>query len=302
MKLFSYLLRAALPLGLLTATTAVQAATVTDADGKTLSISAADLTRVLPLGGPVTETIYALGAGKNVIATDISAYYPAAVTKLPKVGYQRTLSAEGIIALKPTLVIATTEAGPPTTLAQLRAAGIKVLILPAEYTPEGSKAKISAIAKVFGTETRADDLNAGIDRDLAKAKSLFSRFKSRPKVMFIYARGPQGAQISGSGTSADAMIHLAGGVNAFGQAQGYKPLTAEAAVAAAPDVILMLSGGLESVDGIDGLLKLPGIAQTPAAKNRRIVALDDLYLLGFGPRLGRAVQDLTMQLHPELRH
>lgn len=287
-----------LPLLFLTATAAAQV-TVTDADGKPFTVK--DTSRVITLGGPVTEIVYALGAGKSVIATDVSSYYPEGVTKLPKIGYQRTLTAEGIISLKPSLVIATTEAGPPTTFAQLRAAGIPVLILPVEYTPAGTKAKISAIGKVFGKEAKANEINTLLERDTAKAAALFSRFKSKPKVMFIYARGPQGAQISGTGTSADAMITLAGGTNAFSSAQGYKPLTPEAAVSADPDVILMLSGGLESVGGMDGLLKLPGIAQTKAAKNRAIIALDDLYLLGFGPRLGRATYDLALKLHPELR-
>lgn len=287
-----------LSLTLMLGTVAAAQTTVTDADGQPFIVR--DTSRVITLGGPVTEIVYALGAGGKVIAADTSSSYPAAVTTLPKIGYQRALTAEGIISLKPTLVIATTEAGPPTTLAQLRAAGVNVLILAVEYTPQGTKAKISTIARVFGKEARAAELNATIDRDLAKAGLLAARFKSRPKVMFIYARGAQSAQIGGSDTAADAMIRLAGGVNPVGSVQGYKPLTAEAAVAAAPDVVLMLSGGLESVGGKEGLLKLPGIGQTPAAKNGRVVALDDLYLLGFGPRLGRAVQDLTLQLHPEL--
>ena len=292
------MLNLALLLGTVATAQTPTSVTVTDADGKPFTVH--DTSRVITLGGPITEIVYALGAGSKVVAADTSSYYPTAADKLPKIGYQRTLTAEGIISLKPTLVIATTEAGPPTTLAQLRAAGVNVLILPVEYTPQGTKAKISAIARVFGREAKAAELNAGIDRDIAKAGLLAARFKTQPRVMFIYARGAQSAQISGTGTAADAMIRLAGTVNPLGDVQGYKPLTAEAAVAAAPDVILMLSGGLESVGGKAGLLKLPGIGQTPAAKNGRIVALDDLYLLGFGPRLGRAVQDLALQLHPEL--
>lgn len=287
-----------LPLLFLTATASAQV-TVTDAAGKPFLVR--DTSRVITLGGPVTEIVFALGAGERIIATDTSSLYPNAVNKLPKIGYQRQLTAEGIISLKPTLVIGTTEAGPSTTIAQLRAAGVPVLILPVEYTPEGTKAKISALAKVFGKDSKAAELNAGIDRDLAKARVLFSRFKSQPKVMFVYARGPQGAQIGGTDTAADAMIKLAGGVNAFSNAQGYKPLTPEAAVSAAPDVILMMTLGLESVGGVDGLLKLPGLAQTPAGRNRAVIHMEDLHLLGFGPRLGRAVQDLTIQLHPELR-
>ena len=272
--------------------------TVTDAAGQRVTIR--DTSRVVTLGGPVTEIVYALGAGGRVVGADTSSLYPAAVGRLPKVGYQRQLGAEGVISLKPTLVVATTEAGPPAALAQLRAAGLNVLILPADPTPEGARAKITALGQVFGREARASDLNAGIARDLAKAQVLAARTAQRPRVLFIYARGLQNPQVSGAGTAADGMIRLAGGVNAVTGVQGYKPLTPEAAVAAAPDVILMLSGGLESVGGVDGLLGLPGLAQTPAGRARRVVALDDLYLLGFGPRLGRAVQDLTLALHPAL--
>ena len=286
-----------LPLLFLTAPACAQV-TVTDADGKPFTVR--DTGRVVTLGGPVTEIVYALGAGKSIVATDTSSYYPTAAAKLPKIGYRRQLTAEGIISLKPSLVIGTTEAGPPNVIAQLRAAGVPVLVLPVEYTPAGTKAKISALGKVFGRDAKASELNTLLDRDVAKAAALFSRFKSRPKVMFIYARGPQGAQIGGRDTAAHAMIELAGGVNAFGGAQGYKPLTSEAAVSANPDVILMLDKGLDSVGGIDGLLKLPGVAQTKAARNRAVVALDDLYLLGFGPRLGRATYDLALKLHPEL--
>lgn len=265
--------------------------TIKDAEGQTVEIT--DTSRVITLGGSVTEIAFALGAGQNVVAADTSSYFPAAVNRLPKVGYQRRLSAEGLIALKPTLVIGTTSAGPATTIAQLKDAGVQVLILPDEHSPEGAKAKMSAIAKVFAKEVKGQALTAALNRDLVKARSL--RLVNQPKVMFVYARGPQGAQISGSGTAANSMIKLAGGINAIQGVEGYKPLTAEAAVAAAPDVILMLGRGLDSVGGKAGLMKMPGIAQTPAAQNGRIVALDDLYLLGFGPRLGQAIQDLRQE-------
>lgn len=264
---------------------------LSDTEGNTVEVK--DISRVITLGGSVTEIAFALGVGKNVVAADTSSYFPAAVNKLPKVGYQRRLSAEGLIALKPTLVIGTTSAGPATAIAQLRDAGVTVLILPDEHSPEGAKAKISALAKVFGKEVKGQTLTANLNRDLVKARG--ARLVNKPKVMFVYARGPQGAQISGSGTGASAMIKLAGGVNAIQGVEGYKPLTAEAAVAAAPDVILMLGRGLQSVGGPKGLAKMPGIAQTPAARNGRIVALDDLYLLGFGPRLGQAVADLRKE-------
>ena len=130
--------------------------------------------------------------------------------------------------------------------------------------------------------------------------SLLQSARAQPKVLFLYARGQGALQVSGRGTAAEAMVTLAGGVSAVTGYEGYTPLTPEAAIAAAPDVLLMPARGLDSVGGIDGLLKAPGVALTPAGQERRIVAMDDLYLLGFGPRLGQAVRDLAVFLHPEL--
>jgi iron complex transport system substrate-binding protein len=249
----------------------------------------------------VTEIVFALCAEKQIIGVDTSSLYPAAGVKdLPKVGYQRQLAAEGILALKPTLILGTAQAGPATTLEQLRNSGVTVLILPSEESVVGAKAKITGIAKALRKDKEGAALVAVLDADLAKADALLKKATSKPKVMFIYARGAGTVQVAGTKTSAHEMILLAGGVNAVTGYEGYKPLTAEAAVAAAPDVLLLLSLGLESVGGNDGLLKLPGLDQTPAGQNKRIAAMDDLYLLGFGPRTGEAVLDLVELLHPEL--
>ena len=274
--------------------------TLTDATGK--SVTVMDPSRILTMGGAVTETVFALGLGQNVIATDNASFYPATVNKLPKTGsVYRQISAEGVLALKPTLIITTTEAGPPAAIEQLRAAGVPLLLVPAESTPEGAKAKISLIGKALGLDSKAASLNAGIDRDIAKAETLFRTMKSRPKVAFLYVQDAKTVLLSGGGTSADAVIKLAGGVNAMTGAQGYKPVTSEALVAAAPDVIVLPERGLGMLGGLPGLMKVPGVAQTPAAKTGRIIAMDDLFLLGFGPRTGKAVQEFTLRLHPELK-
>jgi iron complex transport system substrate-binding protein len=119
-------------------------------------------------------------------------------------------------------------------------------------------------------------------------------------VLFVYARGAGTVAVAGRATAADEMIRLAGGRNAIDEFDGFKPLTAEAAVTAAPDVVLMLARGIDSLGGADSVWAQPGLAQTPAARGRRLVVMDDLYLLGFGPRTGAAVSDLARQLHPEL--
>ncbi len=267
---------------------------VADARGKHRDVS-----RVVSVGGSLTEIVYALGATNGLVGTDTSSGYPEAATRLPQVGYQRRLSAEGVLSLNPTLVLATGDAGPPAAIAQIQSAGVPLLVVPNAHTVEGVKAKIRTIARVLGREEKGEELVRALEADLVRVREFMAGLAEKPKVLFIYARGQGTMMVSGSGTSAHTMIQLAGATNAVSGYENYKPLTAEAVVAVAPDVILMLLSGLESIGGVDGLLKVPGVALTPAGKHRRIVALNGLYLLGFGPRTGKAVLELARQLHPE---
>lgn len=274
--------------------------TLTDATGAEVNVS--DASRVVSLGGDITEIIYALGQADKLVAVDTSSVYPEEAAALPKVGYVRQLAAEGVLSLDPSLIIASADAGPPEVLDQLRQSGVAVFIVPGEDSIAGAKTKIAAVAQIFGAEALAEDLNRQIDLDVAEARLYTdaARASSKPRVMFVYARGAGTLSVSGTNTSAHAMIELAGGENAVTGYEGYKPLTAEAAVTAAPDVLLFLSRGLESVGGYAGLAELPGLALTPAYQAGRVLALDDLYLLGFGPRVGQAVKDLTLALYPEV--
>jgi len=251
---------------------------------------------LVTLGGDVTEIVFALGAGGDVAATDTSSVFPPAAAVLPKVGYQRQIPAEGVLSLSPTLVIASDEAGPPAALAQLRAAGVRVEIITAPDSPEGAVAKVERIATLLGRSAAGADVVSGLRADLARAAGRQPPLRP-PRVLFVYARGAGTVLTGGAGTSADEMIRLAGGHNAAADVVGFKPLTAEGAVAAAPDVILALSRGIDSLGGAEALWSQPGLAQTPAAQHRRLVVMDDLYLLGFGPRLGTAVLDLQQRLH-----
>ena len=272
--------------------------TVVDVEGK--SVTVADGSRIVTVGGPVTEIVFALGAGDKVVGVDSSSSYPPEVTELPQVGYQRQLAAEGVLAVQPTLILATDEAGPPPAVQQLRDSGVQVVMLKSEPSLEGAISKICGFAKALGLEARGEALAQKVRTQIAEAEALRASLTSKPRVMFIYARGAGALSVSGTNTSAHSMILLAGAENAVTDYEGYKPLTPEAAIAAAPDVLMLLSRGLESVGGIDGLLQLPGLAQTPAGQARRVVAMDDLYMLGFGPRLGSAVLDMTYLLHPEI--
>jgi iron complex transport system substrate-binding protein len=257
--------------------------------------------RIVTLGGAVTEIVFALGVGENIVAVDSSSVFPAQVGGLPVVGYQRRLSAEGVLAMSPTLILASDEAGPPEAIAQLQSAGTKVVIIESGHSADAARRKIRAVAAELDRVEEGERVVEQLSADLTAAEKLTASTTSSPRVLFVYARGGGTVAVAGDKTEAAEMIRMAGATNAVTGFEGFKPLTAEAAVAAAPDTLLFLARGLESLGGKEAALSLPGLGQTPAGQNGRVVAMDDLYLLGFGPRLGKASADLTRLLHPELQ-
>ncbi len=256
-----------------------------------------DGSRIVTVGGSVTETAFALGAGEEIVGTDTSSIYPVNATKLPQVGYQRQLSAEGVLSLKPTLVLTTDLAGIPNSLKQIENAGVKIEKIPNDNSVDGAKLQIKQIAKTLKREVKGEELIRNLDNDLAKAKQCKEKLNSKPKVLFIHARGAGTINVAGKKTAGDEMIKLAGGENVIKEFENYKPLTAENIVSVQPDLILMPERSLESIGGIEGLLKLPGISETPAGKTKKIITMDDLMLLGFTPRLGFAVNELCEKFH-----
>jgi iron complex transport system substrate-binding protein len=252
--------------------------------------------RVITLGSAVTETVFALGAGAEVVGVDASSVWPAEAASRAQVGYHRQLSAEGVLGLRPTHVLATDEAGPPAALSQLGAAGVHVVTLVATHDPVGASARIRAIGVAIGRRDESIRLATTLEAEFEAAARYVAADASRPRVLFVYARGAGTLQVAGRDNAADAMIALAGGVNAVTGFDGYRPLTPEAAVGAAPDVVLLTTRGATSVGGTDAVWALPGLALTPAGASRRLVVFDDLLLLGFGPRAGAGAQALAVAL------
>ena len=246
--------------------------------------------RVVSVGGALTEIIYALGAEKQLVAVDTTSLYPAAALQLPKVGYMRQLSAEGVLSMKPSVVLATTEAGPANVMTQLRDAKVSLEIVNADHSFAELRAKVRTVAKAVGRESEGQAFDTKLTKEMDDAQQWVAKQSSKPRVLFILSHTGS-PQVSGDGTAADAFIKLIGGVNVMTGFQGYKPLTVEGAVAAQPDVILTTSQGITAVGGADKLLSQPGLALTPAGKNKRVVAMEASYLLGFGPRLPQAVRE-----------
>ncbi|MBI0446112.1 hemin ABC transporter substrate-binding protein, partial [Deinococcus sp. DB0503] len=245
------------------------AASVKGADGVTVEVT--NPKRVVALNGTTVELIYRLGKQNTIVGTDITGTYPP--NKIPSVGHWAQLPAEGIISLKPDLVIGPADnfATPKNTtlVQQLRAAGVKVLVLPASDTGglDGVKTRLNLLAQVYGVPSAANALSKSFDTTLAAVKA--NRPKVAPRVIFLYAHSPSDATIYGTEGGANELIELAGGKN-VAPFKDTKPLTAEALAAINPDAIIMLERGLAAVGGMEGVLKMPGVAQTNAGKNRRV--------------------------------
>ena len=276
---------------------------VTDADDKTVIITSSE--RIVSLNGSTTEILFALGVGDKVVGCDASSSYPKGVKeKLPSIGYQYGLNAEGILSLNPTLIIGRDDVRPPQVVQQLRMAGVTVLLLKEPRSFEAAKQRLLTIGKAVGCEKKAKALTDALNADIKKLKTKLAVRKDEPKqkALFLYLRGTQTTLVLGTDTAPGAMFDIVGAKNAAGNIKGNKPMTAEAVITAQPDVYVLFTSSLESIGGIDGLLKLPGLAHTPAGKNRRVVTLDGQYLSGFGPRCGRAALDLFQGIYETAGH
>lgn len=249
--------------------------------------------RIITIGGSLTEIVYQLGAGNNLVASDTTSYFPIEAEKLPKVGYQRALSTEGILSLNPDIVILTDEAGPSTVIAQLKTTDIKLLTLKSGRSINDVIENINVIAEVIDKNDMANELIKKLNKEKLKLEKIVSTQKQKHKVMFILQYGGGVPMVAGRNTAADSIIKLSGVDNVVTEYMGYKPLTPEAAVALAPDIILITEQGLKQLGGKTALMKIPGLALTPAGKNKRIVAMDSLLLLGFGPRTVNAALQLN---------
>lgn len=263
-----------------------------------LSASAVEAGPVVSIGGSVTEIVYALGAEDRVVAVDSTSLYPPPARAKPDVGYMRQLAAEPILALEPALVLAVEDAGPPAVLDQIRESGVPVVTVPDRPTIAGISDKIDVIAEALDLRERGAALNDRLDGEFRVLREAIAETSDRPSVLFLLSTGSGAPMAGGRNTSADGIIALAGGRNVADGFEGYKAFSPEAAVAVAPEVILVTDRTLDQFGGREGLLAMPQIALTPAGQDVRIVSIDGLLLLGFGPRTGEAIRTLFTALHP----
>jgi iron complex transport system substrate-binding protein len=273
---------------------------VTDSGGRQVRI--ADASRILSIGGDVTEIIYALGAGTRIVALDTTSQFPAtALEEKPNVGYMRALSAEGVLSVRPSVILASAASGPPEVVKTLKATSVPYVEVPDEHSPEGIAGKVRLIARTVGAEADGEALVRRVEADFKLLADTAARIRQPLKVLFVLAVQNGRATVAGQGTAPDAILRLAGARNAAAAIRGYRPLTTEALIELAPDAILaMRRGSGDDTPEAAQFMTLKGIETTPAGAAERLIVMDGLYLLGFGPRAPAAARELMARLYPDL--
>ncbi|TQM32828.1 heme/hemin ABC transporter substrate-binding protein [Nocardia bhagyanarayanae] len=278
------------------APTPVLPVTVRSFDGTEVTVTSAERIIAADRYGTLAQTVWALGLGPNLIGRSTSAAFPA-VQNLPNVtGGSGSLNVESILALRPTVFLTDTTSAAPAVREQLRAAGVTVVYFDPQRTMDGVAPQIEAVAAALGVPQRGQELAKRTRDEIAAASAAVPAQDKPLRIAFLYLRSTAITMMAGPGSGADSLITAIGGEDAgtvAGLTEPFTAITSEAMIGAAPDVLLVMTDGLSSVGGVDGLLKVPGIAQTPAGKNKRVVDMSDAVLLSFGPNTGRVVAALN---------
>ena len=256
-----------------------------------------DTSRVVTVGGSLTEIVYALGEEGRLVARDSTSVFPEEATTLPDVGYMRALSPEGVLSIDPSVIVLLEGSGPPEALEVLRKASVPLVTVPEKFDRAGILEKIAIVGDVLDVEDKAAKLADEVAAEIDAAQAATAGIEARRKVLFVLSL--QGGRVlaSGSETAADGIIAMAGGVNAVTAYTGYKQISDEAVIEAAPDVVLVMDRGGDLEIQADEVLAHPALAATPAAANRKVVRMDGAFLLGFGPRTAAAARELAFELY-----
>lgn len=258
-----------------------------------------DTSRVIAIGGSVTEIVYALGLQDRLVAVDTTSVYPPdALATKPNVGYMRALSAEGVLSLNPSMILAVEGAGPPNVIEVLKKASVPFVTVSDDPTAEGVIGKIEFVSKIMGAPSKGEILARKVEAEFDQLKRTVSTFRSRKKVLFVLSLVSGRPMVSGVNTPAHGILELAGADNAITAFEGFKPASDEAIIAGAPDAVLMMEHIRVSATP-DRVFSVAALATTPAGRSKTLITMGGQYLLGFGPRTARAARELAGRLYPE---
>ncbi len=256
--------------------------------------------RIVCVSKQYNEIIYALGAQQNLVAVDLSSTYPDAIKKLPTVGYHRMLSAEGIISMKPTLVMHDDNVGPDNVMRQLEQLKIPMKTFSKGETIEDTKALFREMGDYFGRKTQADSLCNVLDADMKAAVTAKQKLGTDTMVKVVvihFGRINNNYLVMSKHSLTTQLLSMAGAQNPIDSEKGMMPLSAEAVAKADPDIILVTDYGYDRLGSMDAVKGLPGVAATKAAKNNRIYRVEEHDMVYFGPRTGKNIIDLINLIH-----
>lgn len=285
---------------LLALTTLTSAASAQTGNGEGAATPASDTSKIISIGGDITEILYAIGADKSIVAIDSTSQFPPEALQQKKdVGYVRALSTEGVLSVNASLIIASDRSGPPEVVKALKASPVQYIEIVEDYSPLGIAGKARQVSRIVGLEAAGNELASRIERDFETLATQRALIKKPLRAVFVLNVANGRATVGGSNTSADAILKLAGAENAAASVNGFKPISDEAMVELKPEAIVTMrrSGGDHSTDQI---LAMKGMSTSPAVVEKRIFNMDGLYLLGFGPRAPAAALDLMRMLYPDL--
>lgn len=273
--------------------------TIVDQSGREVSL--ADTSKIISIGGDITEILYAIGADSRIVAVDSTSQFPPRALKEKKdVGYLRALSTEGVLSINGTIIIASDKAGPPEVVKALKGTTVPYVEIKENYTPEGIAEKVRFVSRVAGLEPEGEKVATQIERDFQALADVRARIAKPLRALFVLNVANGRAMVGGSDTAADAVIKLAGATNAAAGVSGFKPLSDEALLELQPEAIVTMRRTQSGTHDADQLMAMKGMSATPAAVSKRLITMDGLYMLGFGPRAPAAALDLMRELYPEI--
>jgi len=252
--------------------------------------------RIITLSSALSETVYALGKGEQIVAVDVTSEYPMAIKHKPRASRDRTFSLEGLLSFRPDLVLAEANDISYPVESKLRKLGVKVVLFQRDYSLKGADRFVRDVATAVGLPQVGTTLVNELDMKLKSTMGSLKRGNKKPKVLFIYARGAGLMSVAGRGSSIDAIISLAGGQNAVTGFTDFKPYTTESLIKANPDVLLLFDFGTSSLGGKNAVLNMPGVALTNAGRSKNVISMDGPLLINFSTRLPQAIQELNSQL------
>ena len=250
-------------------------------------------------GGTITEIVYELGFGGQIIATDITSTYPASMQELPSIGYRNQIKAEGILSLGADVVLAEADYLSPEVIEQLKSAQVEVWVFEKPIKVEQTYQLIDELSKYLEVPEKGQRLKLRLEQDIQELESYKSAHPQNSKIAFVMARGPETVFLAGEKTFADELFSLAGLENTAQGFDDFVPLSPEALISMNPEYLLLFESGLATLGGKAGISNINGVTETVAYKKKNIIAMDGHYISGFGPRVGKAALELAKAVNGE---